>query len=213
MKETSFFISPQGRFLFWWIYISEYYNELCSELSKETVDSRYVLSSFESGKRIARRALTDEAKKLMISAGIEYDAFSRAASNTESASVNILLGTYKALLKSECGLENNPDSFAFLTGQILSSSTYTSYESHTNPYARERFRQIMLPLSRPVKIGKKHTTSKVSDTSFNNYKPDNTLEAVRVTGQIIFQPGETLSVYSKFGVNGKITVSAINEKK
>ena len=187
------------------VYISEYYHTQCKQFGEDRVKSCLVLSLIESGKTIPAKAVSNEAKKLLLRAGIESDIFSNAHSKKEATSVNILISSYREFLRTKCGLAHDDDTYAFLTGQMLHSSTFASYESHTDPLARARLRQIMAPLSRPRKITKRITTAKEGDMTITRYRPNTSAERVRVTGFITLKPGETLSIYSRYGMEGSIS--------
>ena len=185
-------------------YIGDYYRALSAEREGEELGTQPVLWSETQKRKLTKKKLTDEAVQLMTVAKASSDDITNIAAYKKALSPSLLTDTYAALLKTRCGLRWDEDSLYFLTGRVLPSSTFSSYESHTDPAARERFRQLMAPLSRPQKIARTVTTASEDSFTLVRYRPGSTDERVTVTGTVTLAPGETLSIRSRYGMEGHV---------
>lgn len=193
------------------VYVSDYYREISAVHNVDELQTLNVLWSFDKGKILPKKKLTVEAVRLMVMSGAYADDITDISAYKRPISHSLLSETYAALLETRCGLKWDKDSLYYLTGRVLPSSTYSSYESHTDSAARARLRQLMMPLSRPQKIIKTYTTAKEGDFSFIRYRPSMTNERVTVTGSITLAPGETLIVRSRYGMEGSIKTLEADE--
>ena len=148
--------------------------------------------------------LSNEVNNILVRAGFagKLALPGRPGDGEESIPLMILQNNYRRMLISKAGLKDDPDTLAFLSGQLLKSSTFVNYESHTSPDAQKRLFTILKPLAVEEKISKKSGVSEAHGQTVFFGVPATTHEVVRIIGTVNLPPGKTLTIRVPHGGTG-----------
>lgn len=128
--------------------------------------------------------------------------------DNELISLDLLRTNYRNRLSVKAGLANDFDTFNFLSGLQLRSSTFTHYESHTSPEAQYRLYTILKSLDIPRTIPKKRTSENERERTIYAV-PTTTADAAVLSGSITLQPGEMIIIRCPHGVSGSVSAQGV----
>ena len=188
------------------LYLRRVYDYLCKTYSTENVGSWHVAADAASPERqLEKNALNVAANDLLIRAGYKGRLITAGRPGSNSSSpTSLLTSNYRHKLISTCGLQNDPDTFNFLSGLPFNSSTYTNYESHTSPEAQYRLYTILKPLSVERKLKPPAAPRTAENRTIFTAVPDNNHSVAQLVGSIQLNPGETIKISVPHGVTGRI---------
>ena len=180
------------------LYLRKVYNSFVKERGRDRVDEEWILP-----RGLVNAAIAEEVNNLLVRAGFSGQATAKGRpSESEPIPITILRTNYQHMLSTVAGLKDDPDTFSFLCGVLLKSSTYTSYESHTTAQAQFRLYTILKSISVEKKLTEKSGMEKVKDGWLYKAVPRTNHEVVRVTGPILLCPGEKTIIRVPHGVTG-----------
>ena len=180
------------------LYLRKVYNSFVKERGRDRVDEEWILP-----RGLVNAAIAEEVNNLLVRAGFSGQTVAKGRpSKSEAIPITILRTNYQHMLSTVAGLKDDPDTFSFLCGVLLKSSTYTSYESHTTAQAQFRLYTILKSISVEKKLTEKSGMEKVKDGWLYKAVPRTNHEVVRVTGPILLCPGEKTIIRVPHGVTG-----------
>ena len=154
-------------------------------------------------------SLNNEIRNLLVRAGFAGDFSAAGRPHTDDVDIpaGILQTNYKRMLYIKAGLKDDPDTYHFLCGTLYRSSTYTSYESHTEAAAMLRLYQILKPVSTEKRLGK--TSGYRTDGQKNLYEawPETNHEVCHVTGKLRLSPGQKMVIRCSHGATGIVRIT------
>lgn len=183
-------------------YLNKAYQALSAD--DDTINEKYIFPK-EDRKKID---LSNEVNNILVRAGFDGKLAlpGRPGDGVESIPITVLQNNYRRMLYAKAGLKDDPDTLAFLSGQLLKSSTYTNYESHTSPEAQKRLFTILKPLAVEEKITKKSGVKKKNEKQLYLGVPKTTHEVARVSGSIDLPSGKSIIIRVNHGGTGYIEI-------
>ena len=116
----------------------------------------------------------------------------------------MLVETYRMMIETECGLQNDEGTKRFLEHRPLSGLvTDDHYVDYTGPEAQDRQRIILQRLA--PKKNNCVTESQLKDGSAK-YTPRSNKKCVSLSNKFTLQPGEELYAIADHGSEGQITI-------
>ena len=116
----------------------------------------------------------------------------------------MLVETYRMMIETECGLQNDEGTKHFLEHRPLSGLvTDDHYVDYTGPEAQDRQRIILQRLA--PKKNNRVTERRLKDGSAK-YTPRSNKECVSLGNKFTLQPGEELYAMADHGFEGQITI-------
>ena len=116
----------------------------------------------------------------------------------------MLVETYRMMIETECGLQNDEGTKRFLEHRPLSGLvTDDHYVDYTGPEAQDRQRIILQRLA--PKKNNRVTERRLKDGSAK-YTPRSNKECVSLGNKFTLQPGEELYAIADHGSEGQITI-------
>ena len=189
------------------LYLRKVYKQLCNQYGKEAAANFYIASEDPAaGIMPDREKISVQARNLLVRAGHKgrLSAPGRLANEEEHISIELLRNNYQSMLL-KAGLQNDPDTYRYLCGTLLRSTTYTNYESHTSPAAQYRFYTILKTLSTEKKMPRDVERREDGYIHLTIY-PKTNHEVVRLIGSLELGPGEKIIIRSKHGITGSIAI-------
>lgn len=122
--------------------------------------------------------------------------------DVSSVSLELLKNNYRNRLINQAGLRDDSDTYHFLAGLQLKSTTFINYESHTSADAQYRLYTILKSLCVPRTITKRNALNGPVLRSV----PASTAEAATIIVRLKLQPGESFSNRCEHGVYGSVKV-------
>lgn len=186
-------------------YLKSAYNKLKKANPDCTVDEWNVVTTGNSNsKAISSAELNNEIRNVLIRAYSKAQK-SGPVNMPKSLTSKLLRDTYARYLRSKAGLSDDPDTCSFLQGNILRSSTFINYESHTDDTASYRMYSILKPIAPEKDIRTKNPALIETDEhSVYTATPKTTHEVAQITGRIRLNPGESVRIKVSHGVIGKV---------
>lgn len=160
-------------------------------------------------KDLENKYVNNEIRNLLVRAGFSGDFSAAGRPHTDDVDIpaGILQTNYKRMLFAKAGLKDDPDTYHFLCGTLYKSSTYTSYESHTEAAAMLRLYQILKPVSTEKRLGK--TSGYRTDGQETLYEawPETNHDVCHVTGKLRLTPGQKMIIRCSHGATGMIRIA------
>lgn len=151
---------------------------------------------------ICTKYLSEAVNNLLVRAGYHNRLnYPGRPSDENYVPITVLEKNYKRMLISNAGLDKDHDTFNFLCGNNLKSTTFTNYISHTSPEAMWRYYTILKSISVEKKLRK---YSKNADKGIIKARPETTHEIVMISGKVVLEGTEKLRISCPHGVHGVI---------
>lgn len=192
------------------LYLRKVYEHLCEEYGADTVKSWHIVTKDRSeDKRLSTKELSSEANDLLVRAGYvgRLSSSGRPDENQEPIPIRLLTLNYRRMLLSAAGLASDDDTYNFLCGTLLRSSTFTNYESHTSPEAQYRLYKILLPISVEKSLPSKSGLQNTKEGTAYLATPKTNHEVAQLTGTIDLEPGQSITIRVPSGVTGPIDIT------
>lgn len=152
---------------------------------------------------MSRDAIVEAANNVLVLAGYgSVGVAGRPQMLGTPIQLGLLRDNYAHMLLDIAGLASDPDTYAYLTGRQLRSSTFINYETHTSDAAQYRHYTLLKPLSTEIKMRQGLTERHEDGRTVITASPASNHEAVQVSGTIIIPNGGEICVRSLHGANG-----------
>lgn len=182
------------------LYLRKVYSSFVKERGRDKVNEEWILP-----RNMTNADIAEGVNNLLVRAGFSGQTVAKGRpSKSEAIPITILRTNYQHMLNTVAGLKDDPDTFSFLCGVLLKSSTYTSYESHTTPEAQFRLYTILKSISVEKKLKEKSGVEKGKDGWLYKAVPRTNHEVARVTGTIRLRPEERIIIRVPHGVTGVV---------
>lgn len=187
------------------------YNDLTVKHGAKAVAKMPVVSFVTNDKRaLGKKRINEEAKKLLLNKFLTHEDYMIVGnSNLDMSATGVILrNSYENNLRTNCNLEDDPGTLAFLLGRSLGNNvTDDRYRSFTTPEASRRIYDILKCLCRNDNVLQ---SEDITDDNGNVTKTFGSAKArgyERVYIEIQLSPGEQIKISSRHGVKGEMIVS------
>lgn len=155
-------------------------------------------------KDLDNKSVNNEIRNLLVRAGFAGELSSPGRPTEEDVDIpaGILQNNYKRMLYAKGGLKDDPDTFNFLCGTMYNSSTFTSYESHTEVASMLRLYQFLQPLSTEKKLDRVSGYRSEGEKTVFEAWPETNHEAAHLWGIVRLKPGQRLVIVCSHGAQG-----------
>lgn len=197
------------------LYLRKVYNKLTKEYGEGEVRSWHIVTTERSrDKPLLTNDLALEVNDLLVRAGYNGRlAQPGRPTNETPIPISLLINNYRKKLIFEAGLASDGDTYNFLCGTLLKTSTYTNYLSHTSPEASYRLYKILKPLSVETRLTSKSGIQNAKDGLLYLARPNTNHEIAQLIGSIDLKPGQSITVRVPSGVTGTIDITQGKEEQ